>query len=139
MVRTLESMKIRIDALERVLSDSIANGTSIPQGLVIGADIDLLPFSFHAAVELNETLRPLIAVSLVFAGGQSRVITAIEPDFEECNVAYWSQFLATDSKRLKTFDEWIKFGTFDWYASEQWWASKSKDEQSKLEGYVNKV
>lgn len=134
---TQRSMQVRLKALSDELGNSASTATSVPPGRLRGSSIPPQQFAFHAAVMLDGEWNALLAICVVFSGSTSRLITAIEPDFEFLHEPYWNSHLSADTLN-DTLTAWLRDGTLDWYASPEWWASLSSPTRLGIEQAVNR-
>lgn len=136
--RSLMSMLVRLGPLAESLENIIVDEASARPAAVLARDVPAQRFVFHSAVMLDDSSAALLAIALVYSGDKSRLITAIEPDFEAHNLSYWSQFLSTSEDVDRTLDAWLRSGTLDWYASPKWWNGLSAPHQRSMEAAVNR-
>lgn len=131
-------MLTRVRAMANVLESTVRRDARPTSDLVRAQDLAAVqPYAFHSAVTLSHPSAPLLAIALVFNGASSRLITAIEPSFENFHAPYWTQFLSSDAKAELTLLEWVEAGTLDWYASVDWWEAKTEAERGLLTEKLN--
>lgn len=133
----LKRMEVRLSPLATSLENIVAGETPAMPMAVIAQDVPTQEFVFHSAVMLDDSSAALLAIALVYNGESSRLITAIEPDFEAHNLSYWYQFLSTGEDIDRTLDKWLRDGTLDWYANPAWWNGLSEHSRRELERAVN--
>lgn len=131
-------MIVRLRPLAERLEADVIGERPIPAKGMHAVDLDRKPFSFHAAVKLDTESAPLLLIVLVPNGPRSRLLVAIEPDFEHELTAYVSHWL-NQTEIDATLGAWIRSGTLDWYADPAWWNGLSETDRSSILAGINTI